>query len=508
MGKTITKFALPALAFLGAWAWLYQDYLPSLLGQWDTEDYSYCFLVPPLFLYFVWQVKDRLVRAGGGRWPGYLALAGAGLLFLAGKLGSLEALVFASMWASLAGGMLLALGAGAIRPLLFPFAVLLFAIPAPPFITNLLSFNLRLISTEMAVSLLHMLSVPAFADGNIIEMGTMKLQVVDACSGLRFFFPTILMSLVIGQLFHRRLWPKLVLLAASAPVSVVTNALRLAITGVLVRYVDPALAEGFFHDFSGLAVNFMSILALAVFTLLMRRFEKPPAADTPAMDATPDGSGPIHFPLAHAGTAAAFLVGLHVFQSLLLGSMIVPDRQTFDRFPMAVGQWQGSRAFLDQEILDALWADDYVQGNFANPATGNVLTLLIPYYEMQTTRHTAHAPAACLLGGGWTLSAKRTIGPNPETGRIFPVHQMVMEKGGRRIISNFWFQGRGRVVTNEYLNKLYLFRDSILMRRTDGALVRVEMLLHPGQPVEEGQRILDEFLDELEDILPEYLPGA
>jgi len=508
MGNTITKFALPALAFLGAWAWLYQDYLPSLLRQWDTEDYSYCFLVLPLFLYFVWQVKDRLVRAGGSRWPGYLALAGAGLLFLAGKLGSLEALVFASMWASLAGGMLLAFGAGAIRPLLFPFAVLLFAIPAPPFITNLLSFNLRLISTEMAVGLLHKLSVPAFADGNIIEMGMLKLQVVDACSGLRFFFPTILMSLVIGQLLHRRLWPKLVLLAASAPVSVVTNSLRLAITGVLVRYVDPALAEGFFHDFSGLVVNFMSILALAALTLVMRRFERPLATDDKEAMATQAPVGPSHLLLTHAGVAAAFLIGLHLFQSLLLGSMIIPQRQTFDGFPMAVGQWQGSRAFLDQEILDALWADDYVQGNFANPATGNVLTLLIPYYAMQTTRHTAHAPAACLLGGGWTLSAKRTIEPNPETGRIFPVHQMVMEKGGRRIISNFWFQGRGRVVTNEYLNKLYLFRDSILMRRTDGALVRVEMLLHPGQPVEEGQRILDEFLGDLKAILPEYLPGA
>ena len=203
---------------------------------------------------------------------------------------------------------------------------------------------------------------------------------------------------------------------------------------------------------------------------------------------------------------ALILVGVSSLGNGLVRSQSVPERMSLQSFPTSIGAWKGEQRTLSKEILDALWADDYVTGTYRNTNTGNVLHRLIPYYEYQTTQHTAHAPASCLLGGGYGLQSKGLLAPDPETGRDFPVHQMVLGKGEMRLLSNFWFEQRGRVITNEYLNKWYLFWDGVTRQRTDGALVRAEMVLKPGQSVSQGQDVLDGFLGELKEILPAYVP--
>ena len=89
----------------------------------------------------------------------------------------------------------------------------------------------------------------------------------------------------------------------------------------------------------------------------------------------------------------------------------LPQRAEFKSFPMQIGKWQGKRSYIDKKILAELWADDYVQATYFKPNSRNAIHVLIPFFEYQTTRHTAHAPQACLLGGGWALteSKERTI---------------------------------------------------------------------------------------------------
>ena len=84
---------------------------------------------------------------------------------------------------------------------------------------------------------------------------------------------------------------------------------------------------------------------------------------------------------------------------------------------------------------------------------------------------------------------------------------MVLEKGDSLVLSNYWFQQRGRIILSEYWNKFYLFWDSIFKRRTDGALVRLEMPLQTDQDIHEAQELIDSFTKELMKILPEYVPG-
>jgi EpsI family protein len=84
---------------------------------------------------------------------------------------------------------------------------------------------------------------------------------------------------------------------------------------------------------------------------------------------------------------------------------------------------------------------------------------------------------------------------------------MVLEKDRQLLLSNYWFQQRGRIIMSEYANKWYMFWDSITKRRTDGALVRLEILLREGQDVQSAQSVMDSFMMEFMKILPDYVPN-
>ena len=74
------------------------------------------------------------------------------------------------------------------------------------------------------------------------------------------------------------------------------------------------------------------------------------------------------------------------------------------------------------------------------------------------------------------------------------------------MLGSYFFFQRGRVIISPWLNKLYLVWDAMTRRRTDGALVRVELLLRPDQSLDEGYRLLNGFVADLWKILPQYVP--
>lgn len=489
------------------WVLIYLQQFPVLFRRWNNEDYSYCFLVPLLAAYLLWDNRARIFKAaGGGRRLGYALLCLSVLFFLAGRLSALEVFVYFSMWLSIAGLILVYFGTGVIRAVSFGLFILLFMVPAPPFITNQLTFKLKLISSALAEKMLYLLSVPAYREGNIIDLGVSQLQVVEACSGLRYFIPTIILSLLMGYFFHRRLWSRVLLVVLAAPVAILSNAFRVAGTGVLIKHVSVKAAQGFFHDFSGWLVYVISIALLAGFSFVIKKVEGGSREKKGIEVEKPVQSGSLARLYLHGTICAAVLVLGFAAQVVWVKAQIIPQRTSFASFSMDLAGWKGERLYLDQAILDQLWADDYVSGTYVNPETGNMLHLLVSYYEHQSTRHTAHAPTSCLVGGGWAVKEKEVVPPNGK--RNFPVNRMILDKGGQTIISNFWFEQRGRVITSEYMNKLYLFWDAVVMRRTDGALVRVEIYMQPGQTLEQGQDLLDEFVAELKSALRDYVPGA
>ncbi len=360
--------------------------------------------------------------------------------------------------------------------------------------------------------MMHMGGLSVFREGNIIDLGFTQLQVVDACSGLRYVYPLLLMGLVFGYLFHKRWWERGIMALATIPISVFANALRIAITGYLTINVSPQVAEGFFHGFSGWLIFIVSLMFLAIVSWLVKLGESRLTGQGPAQEKeinpNADSFDLSNIRQSYLWIASALFLAFWSINVALVSAQIKPPRKTFEEFPTVIGDWQGERSYVSEKILDSLWADDYVQIHFTNTRTGDMLLVFVPYYEYQKTRHTAHSPVSCLLGSGFAPRSREIIQSNfpPPFGHV-EIRQMVIEKDGELLLSNYWFQQRGRILVSEYRNKWYLFWDSVTKRRTDGALVRLEMSLTAGRDIEAAQAVLDSFTQELMKILPEYIPG-
>lgn len=481
--------------------------LQKLFMRWNSDDSNYCYLVVPLFLYLC-REKSRHFKFFEFSWSpwGLAGYALAMLLIVIGELGSTETLAYIGLWLVwLSSGIWLY--GSRLHKLWFEFLILAFAIPLPPFLINTLTSNLKLLATTFSVKMLRIVGISVLQEGNIIDFGTRQLQVVDACSGLRYILPMFLLALLLGHFYAKNRIGHILLLLFVLPVSIVTNSLRIFATGVLSVNGYPELAENFFHDFAGFALFLCAGLLLLGIILLLNKVG-PQAVERQSWDDR-----------GRDGRRSTFAgVSLALYCLLLLGSgwglqelpstLTIPERQSFHNFPLEIDGWQGKREYISKDILNELWSDDYVKVTFSRAdRPGQNILLLIPYYGYQSTRHTAHAPQSCLLGSGWMLSETEDRGIKISDTKTINVRTMLLQKGKSNLVVGYFFLGRGRVVVSPWLNKLYLLWDALTQRRTDGALVRVEMVVADKRIDQAKYEDLDHFIMKLWTILPSYIPG-
>ncbi len=485
-------------------------YLPAfqkMLAQWDSGDNSYAYAIIPIFFYLCWDIKDRF-QFNSFSWspwaliPGFLSI----ILIYIGETGSVLTLVFIGIWLAFLS-VLTFLYHVRIRHLLFPILMLFFIVPLPAFINNMLTFKLKMLASTISVEMFRVAGLSVFQEGNLIDLGVEQLQVVDACSGLRYFMSMIVISLLVGYLFVKGWWRKTTLLLLVVPLSSLVNGLRIFVIGMLTINGLKKYTEDAYHDATGIIV-FMVAGALLVSVAFLLKKIGPKKSSTEVNDS--GGSSPTwkHLPVAlSAMLCLTFASGGLAYRNIP-DSATHPGRLTFENFPMEIGQWHGKKLFLDEKLVEeGLWSDDYVKAHFTRDDLPNSISLLIPFYEYQGTRHTIHAPQACLLGGGWaTLSTVQHHVPVGD-GKTIEIRAMTMKKGEHKLMSTYFMYQRGRIITSPWLNKYYLMLDSITRRRTDGALIRVEMLLSPDQTTEDGFTVINDFIANLWPILPNYVPN-
>jgi EpsI family protein len=150
----------------------------------------------------------------------------------------------------------------------------------------------------------------------------------------------------------------------------------------------------------------------------------------------------------------------------------VVARDPLVALPLAIGDWAGREAApLADDIVATLGVDDYVNRRYAREGTVPI-GLYVGYYDSQRQGDTIHSPQNCLPGAGWRPVASRTVDV-PAGARTLRVNEYVIQKGLDRQVVLYWYQGRGRVVANEYANKALLMLDAARLNRTNGGLVRV-----------------------------------
>jgi EpsI family protein len=198
------------------------------------------------------------------------------------------------------------------------------------------------------------------------------------------------------------------------------------------------------------------------------------------------------------------LVGAVVNAWSYLGEAHV-ERKALKDFPQTIGAWQrtGTDQILDDETLKVLKASDYLSRSFRTPR-GEAASLYVGYYASQRSGATYHSPLNCLPGSGWELSepGKATIGL-PD-GSSFVANKYVIANGADRSLMIYWYQGRGRNVASEYWGKVYTVFDSVRLRRSNGALVRVTVPVRGS--VADAEKVAIEFSSAASVVLPEFVP--
>jgi len=485
----------------------YWPIFQKLAKQWSGGDNNYCYLIIPLFFYLLYDKKD-LFKFGDFSWTpwGLLPTLLSVMLIIAGELGSVRTLLFIGMWGC-AVGLTITLYGQRTRLLIFPLIILVFIVPLPPFVNQILTFKLKMAASKLSVMMLRTFGISVLLEGNIIDIGIEKLQVVDACSGLRYFMPMILLTILIGHFFVKGRWRWTVLLFMIVPLSIFINSLRIWASALLIINGHLELSRNLFHDFSGWLMFMIAGIFLVISALLLGKIgPKQPRAESVEHREELATGGRVR-PVVLTIILCFLFAGSSWALKQIPSAKNLPARKTFDYFPMQVGKWTGKRDFLSKEILNSLGSDDYLSATFTKEGSSNLIYLFVPFYAYQVTNHTAHAPQSCLLGSGFALitSNERPVQVGPD--QKIKIMTMTLEKGSTKLLGSYFFFQRGRMITSPWMNKFFLMWDAFTKRRTDGALVRVEMTIAPGQSVDDAYGVFEEFIAKLWPILPEYVPG-
>lgn len=243
------SIALPAVAAGLVVLVTFADALSELVQRWNQqEEYSHGFLIPLVTGWLFWTRRGALYASVDR--PSY---AGLGLIVFAITMhiiGELSAVFILSQVGFVLALMGLTLAIGGyplLRVALIPIAYLLFAIPLPYFIDAKLTLQLQLISSELGIIFIRLFQIPVYLDGNIIDMGAFKLQVVEACSGLRYLYPLLSLSFMAAYLFHAPLWQRTFVFLSSIPIAIGMNGFRIGVVGLLVDHWGNGMAEGALH---------------------------------------------------------------------------------------------------------------------------------------------------------------------------------------------------------------------------------------------------------------------
>jgi exosortase D (VPLPA-CTERM-specific) len=388
-------------------------------------------------------------------------------------------------------------------------------IPLPGFIENQLTAKLQLLSSQIGVAVIRLAGLSVYLEGNVIDLGTYKLQVAEACSGMRYLFPLLSFGFLCAVLFRGRWWQRAVVLVSTVPITILMNSFRIGVIGILVNFYGIEQAEGFIHDFEGWVVFMACVAILFLEIWIFARFngdrflaafglDIPPVGDLTALFAKARPAAPVLVPvLLLAGVAAASL-------AVKRPDPVLPERERLALFPLALGDWRGREGYVEQIFIDSLKVTDYLIANYARPADRFPVELWIAYYDQQVSGASVHSPQACLPGGGWridSLTERRIDGVGP-AGEPLVVNRAVITLGEISQVVYYWFDQRGRDLTNEFAVKWYIFQDGLTMNRTDGALVRLSTLTRDQADIPEADARLEAFVRAIDPRLAYHIPDA
>lgn len=238
---------------------------------WHDPDFSHGFLVPVFAGYLVWVRRESVVKSEIAlSWSG-VSLVAIGLAILFGGIYGASVFVARISFVIVLTGIVQCVGGWPlVKTLRFALLVLFLAIPLPTIIFNQIALPLQFFTSKLASHLFPYFGVPVLRQGNIIELASIKLEVAEACSGIRSLVTLFTLAVFFGYFAEKTFFRRVVLALSSIPIAIAANAIRIFGTGLCVEYWGPDKAMGFFHEFSGWVMFVVSLASLFIFHFIVR----------------------------------------------------------------------------------------------------------------------------------------------------------------------------------------------------------------------------------------------
>ena len=501
------KIALYGLLLTG----MYYSAATGMIRRWGRAEYNYCYLIPFVVFYLIREKRARLSALPSvPSWKGMIPFGFGLAFFWIGELGGEYFTLYISFWLVVVGLCWTHLGWQKIKTIAFALFMILTMFPLPNFLYNKISIKLQLISSKLGVSLMQFYGMSVHREGNLIDLGFAQLQVVDACSGLRSLISLTVLGLLMAYFFRASLWKRVILLVSTLPLSIFANSIRLALAGILSEIWGYEIIEGFFHGFSGWVIFGFAFAILLLEMWILAKISPFNTSSAPASTSEKE----IREKISPRRKESVFIVAI-----ILLGATMsfshginfrekIPIIKSFDQFPLHAGEWRGIRQNMEQRFIDALNFSDYAVIDYHNSSDESV-NFYAAYYESQRKGESIHSPATCLSGSGWLFrdAGDITFSTPGFNGGFMRVNRAHIEKLGSRQLCYYWFPQRGRILTNAYQLKFFVFWDAITRQRTDGALVRLITPVAEFEELEQADARLQGFIRLIAPVLEIYISG-
>jgi exosortase D (VPLPA-CTERM-specific) len=503
------QITLLIIAFVAA----YHVPLKSMANiWWSNDDYSYGFLIPLVSAYIIWDKRKKLKEITVGTSWGILPILFIFLLIsLYGVLGSSGNVSMPSVPILIILFTGFCFGTESLKRLILPLGFLFFMVPVPAVIERTLGMHLKTLSTALGGAMISLFSIPVHVSGNVIDLGITQLQVVDACSGLRYIFPLLAIGVLYAYFFERILWKRLFCVLVTIPLGVILNAFRIGVTGILASAFSPKVSDGFFHGFSGWI---LFVVAFGMLFLISRLLNLIPSQlNSEKAPTVPKNSHTAFAPLKKNSTTGAFLISFTLLSSvaafsLSTGSLpAITIEGGIQSFPLHIEEWSGRREIVDPVIIDASGAEEAFNGYYLDTAE-NEISLYIGYRSTAflENENFFHSPTVCLPSSGWVEQyvERKTI-DNIAYFNNIDVTKMVIEKSGDRKLVYFWFQTKDRATHDKNINRFHLSLHAILRDNTHDLFIRTITPIYSTENTETAELRLDMFTRQMMPVLLGFL---
>ncbi|WP_170834539.1 exosortase C-terminal domain/associated protein EpsI [Magnetospirillum fulvum] len=490
-----------------------RDEINQLFSVWSKEEYGHAFIVVPLG--FTW-IAVSILNEESERRPSLFL--GSFVLAVGLVINVLGGVVF-SAWVSsfsiviIISGLIATLfGSKSLFSSWKGLLLIALVIPLPPQFMALATSQLQLASSVLGTAILQFVQIPVYREGNIIDLGLLKLQVVEACSGLNYVMPLFCFSFLVAFSLKLKAMVRIGVLIFTIPIAIFANALRISLIGVTATVWGKEAAEGLLHDLEGYAFFILCLMMLAgCLWCLLRLSGDHFSAEWSRewrggrysfRNTTPSVRALIAILLILSGT---YYVKIWLFEQ----RYSVETSYDVSFFPLSIESWRGIQRALSPEELNALKPSNYFMADYSYGSNGenSIINYYVAYYSNTQQYNVPHSPLVCLPGSGWGVDSMESYSFTPKDAMFrFTVNRIIIEKNNTTLLVYYWWKVGGRDVASTAGVKGRLLLDSIKSGRSDVALVRVFINVPNIQAVSDQDAVLERFISDIIQPLNKLIP--